>query len=53
MHFSSSTIPTKAGKYTVSQYQPYLLEGIEIMLGYLIVFLVAALYTYNYKQVLN
>ena len=53
VHFSSISLPTKAGSYKISQYQPYLLEGVEIMLGYLIVFMAAALYTYKYKQVLN
>lgn len=53
VHFSSITVPVKGGSYKISQYQPYLLEGIEIMLGYLVVFLAAALYTYKYKQVTN
>ncbi len=51
VHFSQVTLPTKSGKFTITQYQPYTLEGIEIMLGYMIVFLIASIFMYNLKEV--
>ncbi|MCL5976297.1 MAG: ABC transporter permease [Candidatus Parvarchaeota archaeon] len=53
VHFSQVVIPTKGAKFTITQYEPYTLEGIEIMLGYIIIFFLASIFMYNYKEVKN
>ncbi len=51
VHFSQLKIPTKAGAFTITQYEPYTFEGIEIMLGYIVIFFIASIFMYKYKEV--
>ncbi|MCL4398359.1 MAG: ABC transporter permease [Candidatus Parvarchaeota archaeon] len=51
VHFSQSKIPTGHAAFTISQYEPYTLEGIEIMLGYIVIFFIASVFMYRYKEV--
>ena len=51
VHFSQLKIPTKSGQFTITQYEPYTLEGIEIMLSYVIIFFIASVFMYKYKEV--
>ncbi len=51
VHFSQSKIPTRHAAFTISQYEPYTLEGIEIMLGYIVIFFIASVFMYRYKEV--
>ena len=51
VHFSQLKIPTKGAEFTITQYEPYTLEGIEIMLGYMVIFFIASIFIYKYKEV--
>ena len=51
VHFSKTQIPTKSGNFTITQYQPYTFEGIYIMFGYMVIFFIASILMYNYKEV--
>jgi ABC-2 type transport system permease protein len=51
VHFSQLKIPTRGAEFTITQYEPYTLEGIEIMLGYIIIFFIASIFMYKYKEV--
>ncbi|MGC8533426.1 MAG: ABC transporter permease [Candidatus Parvarchaeum sp.] len=51
VHFSQLKIPTKSGEFTITQYQPYTSEGIEIMLCYIVIFFIASIFMYKYKEV--
>lgn len=51
VHFLQSKIPTGHAAFTISQYEPYTLEGIEIMLGYIVIFFIASVFMYRYKEV--
>lgn len=51
VHFSQSKIPTGHAAFTIPQYEPYTLEGIEIMLGYIVIFFIASVFMYRYKEV--
>ena len=51
IHFSQLKIPTKGAEFTITTYEPYTLEGIEIMLVYLVIFFIASIFMYKYKEV--
>lgn len=51
VHFSQLQIPTKSGKFTITQYQPYTSEGIEILLCYIVIFFIASVFMYKHKEV--
>ncbi|MCL4376403.1 ABC transporter permease [Candidatus Parvarchaeota archaeon] len=51
VHFSQIKVPTRGADFTITQYEPYTLEGIEIMLGYIVIFFIASIFMYKYKEV--
>ncbi len=53
VHYSQIKAPalTKGGSFTITEYMPYVYEGVEIMLSYMIIFFTASMLIYKRKEV--